>query len=205
MRRPRPKKSKYFIEVRYFGKAKTKINRLISDVDNTFGLPKKHKVPHITVIQPFTTNKQKYLVSDFKRICSKYKNIQFTVDGFSVFPFHVVFAKVKPSEELKKLQKELFKNLKSYCRFGQIYSSYKPHTTIALRMGFIKFFRIWFYLLRKPRPVFTNHVMRVTLLKDSKILYEYDIYNRKMLNRSQAKSGTVLRNTFRKLKQSKKR
>ena len=42
------------------------------------------------------------------------------------------------------------------------------------------------------------------LIKDSKILYEYDMYNKRMLNRSQALNKTVLRSTFNKLKQNKK-
>lgn len=199
----RSKKSKYLIEIRYFGKAKHQIKEYISDIDNRFNLRKGHKVPHITVIQPFTTHKQKFLISDFKKICSKYNKIQFTVDGFGAFPCFVVYAKIKPSDDLRRLQEELFTNLRSYCRFGKTYSSYKPHTTIALSMGFVKFFRIWFYLLRKPKPIFTNHVMRVTLLKDRKILKEYDIYTKKILNRNQSKSGKVLKNTFTKFKQSK--
>jgi len=67
-------------------------------------------------------------------------------------------------------------------------------------MGLIKFFRIWFYLKQKPRIVFTNHIMRVTLLKCQKILYEYDFTNRKLLNRRQAKSKRELSKTFKGLK-----
>jgi len=195
----------YFIEIRYFGKAKHRIKNIIRKVDNKFNLKKGHKVPHITVIQPFKTNKQKWLVSDFKKICSKHKLMKFTVDGFGVFPFFVAFAKVKPNDKLVKFRKHLMKTIKHYCRIKNINRPYKPHTTIALNMGFLKFFRIWFYLQSKPRLVFTNHIMRVTLIKGNKILYEYDFLQRRLLSRGQAKSRKGLSKTIEKLKTRKKK
>ena len=195
----------YYIEIRYFGKAKKDFKRLTNEVDNKFRLRKGHKVPHITLVQPFTTRQEKRLVSDFKRICSKYKLMKFTVDGIGVFPFFVIFAKVKPDRQLVKCRKELMHTFKSYCRIADFNRSYKPHTTIALRMGLMKFFRIWFHLKRKPRVVFTNHVMRITLLKGKQILYEYDFLHRRLLRRRQAKSRKVLAGTFKKLKRRKKR
>lgn len=195
----------YYIEIRYFGKAKQNIKRLINEVDNKFHLRKGHKVPHITLIQPFTTKKQKWLISDLKKICSRYKLMKFTVDGFGVFPFFVIFAKVKPSNELLKFREELMKKIKSYCYIKNINRPYKPHTTVALKMGLIKFFRIWFYLRSKTKLVFTNHIIRITLLKGKKILYEYDFLHKRLLSRRQAKSRKVLSKTFRKLKHHKKR
>ena len=199
----RRKKAVYYIEIRYFGKAKQKFKNLINEVDRKFGLRKGHKVPHITLIQPFTTKNQKWLVSDFKNICSKYNLMKFTVDGIGVFPFFVVFAKVKPDQELIKFRNQLMKSIKSYCYIRDINRPYKPHTTIALRTGPIKFFRIWLYLKRKPRIVFTNYIMRITLLRGQKILYEYDFTNRRLLNRRQAKNRKELSKTFRGLKQQK--
>lgn len=197
------KKSNYYIEIRYFGKAKKNFKKLTDEIDNKFRLRKGHKVPHITLIQPFTTNKQRYLVSDFKRVCSKYNLMKFTVDGIGVFPFFVVFAKVKPDNELIRFRNQLMKSIRSYCYIRDINRPYKPHTTIALKMGLIKFFRIWFYLKHKPRIVFTNHIMRVTLLRDKRILYEYDFISRRLLNRRQAKSRKVLSKTFNGLKKRK--
>jgi 2'-5' RNA ligase len=196
------KKSHYLIEIRYFGKAKYQIKELINEVDNKFNLTNMNKVPHITLVQPFTTNKQNYLVSDFHKICSKHNNLKFTVDGIGVFPFFVIFSKVKPSQELLNLREDLIKKIKNYCKITQVNRSFKPHTTIALKMGFFNFFRIWFYLLRKPKLIFTNHVLRVTLLKDKKILYEYDFYNKKLLNRNEALNKSILGNTFKKLKKN---
>lgn len=198
------KRANYYIEIRYFGKAKKQFKNLISEVDNKFKLKKGHKVPHITLIQPFTTKNQKWLISDFKKICSNYKMMKFTVDGVDVFPFFVVFAKVKPERELINFRNKLMKSIKSYCYIRDINRPYKPHTTIALRMGFIKFFRIWFYLKQKPRIVFTNHIMRITLLKGRKILHEYDFTSRRMLNRRQAKSRKRLSKTFKNLKNRKR-
>lgn len=199
------RKSSYYIEIRYFGRAKHEIKRITSEVYDKFGLKSERKsVPHITLIQPFNTNKEKYLISDFKRICAKYDSMKFIVDGVGVFPFFVVFFKVKPDDKLLRFRHHLLNKLKSYCYIKNINRTYKPHTTVALRMGFFKFFRIWFYLLKKPRIVFTNQVMRVTLLKDSKILYEYDFITRKLLNRNQALKRSELSKTFRGLKNNKR-
>ena len=127
--------------------------------------------------------------------------MKFTVDKIGTFPFFVIFIKVQPDYELFKFRKELLKSIKSYCNIKNIDRTYKPHTTIALKMGFFKFFRIWRYLKSKPRLVFTNHVIRATLLKNKKILYEYDFLHRQLLNRYQAKSENVLSKTFSKLKE----
>src|SRR3989344_3813786 len=108
-------KSYYYIEIRYFGKTKHNIKTLISEVDNKYHLKKYHEVPHITLIPPFITKKQKWLVSDFKTVCSRYNLMKFTVDGIGVFPFFVVFAKVQSNDELLKFRKELLKSIKSYC------------------------------------------------------------------------------------------
>ncbi|MBT3407021.1 2'-5' RNA ligase family protein [Candidatus Woesearchaeota archaeon] len=199
------RQTNYYIEIRYFGKAKAKFKHLTREVDKKFKLKPGHKVPHITLIQPFKTENQRKLVSDFKRICSKYKLMKFTVDGIGVFPFFVVFARVKPEKELIRFRHHLMNILKPYCRIKDVNRAYKPHTTIALKMGFIKFFRIWMYLVCKPRIVFTNHVMRITLLKGQKILYEYDFTNRRLLNRRKAKSRKELSKTFKGLKRHKKK
>ncbi len=193
-------KSNYYIEIRYFGKAKNQFKRIINQVDNKFNLRKSHKVPHITLIQPFTTNKEKLLISDFKKTCSKYKLMKFTVDGIGVFPFFVVYAKVKPEKELIYFRNDLLKSIKSYCYIKDINRTYKPHTTISLKMGFFKFFRIWFYLSKKNKVVFTNYVMRITLIKGQKILYEYDFTNKKLLNREKAKNSKELSKSFKRLK-----
>lgn len=193
----------YLIEIRYFGKAKYQVKSIIKDVDNKFKLKKCRKVPHITLIQPFKTNKQKWLVSDFKNICSKQKTMTFSIEGIGVFPFFVVFAKVKPDEELLAFRKRLLTKLRKYCNIISVNRSFKPHTTIALRMGFFKFFKIWIYLKSKLNITFTNQVMRATLLRDGKILYEYDFLKKKLLNRNQALSKKNLSRTFKALKRKK--
>ena len=194
------KKIHYYIEIRYFGKAKSQFKRLVNKVDNKFHLKKKHKVPHITLVQPFKTNNQKKLIATFKRICSKYKLMKFTVDGIGAFPFFVVFAKIHSDNSLLKFRKNLMHILKRFCNIQDFHRPYKPHTTIALHVGLINFFGIWFYLKRKPQIVFTNHVLRATLLKGNKILCEYDFVHKKLLNRKQSKSKKQLSKTFKGLK-----
>ena len=49
------------------------------------------------------------------------------------------------------------------------------------------------HIKNKPAPNFTQIVMRVTLLKNGRILREYDFLQRKLLNRRQALNKHITR------------
>ncbi len=131
--------------------------------------------------------------------------MNFIVDGYGVFPFFVIFVKIKPDEELVRIRKEILHDIISYCKIKEVDRQYKPHATLALRMGLIKFFRIWLYMRSKPRLIFTNHIIRITLLKENRILYEYDFLQRRLFSREQALNKVLLSQSFQKLKEYKKK
>ena len=93
----------YFLEFRFQGKAKYEMKRMIYDIDRKFHLKhakKKRPIPHVTILAPFYTNKQKKLVSDFNNVCKKYTLINFRIEGFDYFDnSKVVYINIKPSKK----------------------------------------------------------------------------------------------------------
>ena len=55
------------------------------------------------------------------------------------------------------------------------------------------------YINRKKEPHFRHIVVRVTIIKNSKILREYDFILRRLLTRKEAKSKNIYRQTIYKL------
>jgi len=88
----------YFIEFRFQGKAKHEMKKIIYDLDRKFSLKhakKKRPIPHVTIIAPFYTNKQKQLVSDFNNICKKHSLIKFKISANENLEPGFYFGKIK--------------------------------------------------------------------------------------------------------------
>ena len=199
--------ARYLIEFRFFGKAKREIKELVWKVNRKFRLSHargRRPIPHITLVAPFTTIYQKKLVSDFKEICSKQPLIDFEVKGYGTFTkTRVVYIKIKPSKQLKKFRWNLSKTLRKYCKLlpRELKRKYYFHATIAMKIPSQKFKKIKKYVKEHKEPNYKHYLIRATLLKNSKILYEYDFLLRRLLNRKQAKSKIILEETFIKLSQ----
>lgn len=204
MRRKR-RSPNYLIEFRFFGKAKFEMKQLIWEINRKFHIRPKHRpVPHITLVGPFKTKNQKKLVDDFKKLSQKQDILSFKVEGFDTFgDTNVVFINIKPDKKLDQFRWELSKKLRSYCYLGpyDLKREFEFHSTIAMKLAPKKFKKIKRYIDRKPKPNFKHILLRVSLIKNQKILYEYDFMLRKLLNRHEAKSRDVLSHTFDKLNQ----
>lgn len=198
MRRPH-----YLIEIRFFGKAKKEIKDLIREINRECHIRSKYRpVPHITLAGPLTTNSQTRLVSDFKRICEKQKIMHFDVEGFNTFDdTRVVFIDINPDKELEEFRWELSKTLQSYCHLRpfDLKRKFEYHATLAFKLNPEKFKCVKNNIKRKPKPKYNHVLMRVTLIKGQKILYEYDFLLRRLLNRRRALSRKILSKSFEKL------
>jgi 2'-5' RNA ligase len=196
----------YFIEFRFQGKAKHEMKRMIYDIDRKFHLKhtkRKRPIPHVTIVAPFYTNKQKQLVSDFNNICKKHSLIKFKINGYGCFDnSKVVYININPSKELIQFRRDLVKQIKKYSTLKDYDSkdNYKPHATLAMKLNNIQFNKIKKYISRK-RSVSKNYSMvRATLIKGNKILYEYDFLLGRLLNRREAKSKILYTKTMNRLK-----
>jgi len=194
----------YLIEFRFFGKAQADMKRLIWDVNKRFHIrPNFRPVPHISLVGPLSTRDERKLVDDFLNVCKKQDIMQFNVVGFNTFEENrVVFIDIKPDEKMEEFRKELSETLRPYCTLKpyDFQEKFNFHSTVAMNLNPKKFQQVKNYIGKKQEPSFKHVLVRVTIIKNQRILYEYDFMLRKMLNRQEAKSQVILSRTFSELK-----
>lgn len=200
---PSRSRNHYLIEFRFFGKAKAEMKNLIWEVNKKYHIQPRHRpVPHISLVGPFSTTDERKLIYDFQAICEKQDVMQFNVNGYDTFEDRrVVFIDIKPELRLIGFRNELSKTLGSYCKL-QSYDTEKNfnfHATIAMKLYPQKFQQVKEYINEKPKPDFKHILLRVTLIKNQRILCEYDFMLKQMLTRKEALSGTILSKTFNEL------
>jgi len=195
---------RYLIEFRFFGKAKKEIKSLIWDINKRHHIRPRHRpVPHVSLAGPFPTRYERKLVNDFKNICEKQDVMQFHTVGYNTFEDNrVVYIEIKPDKNLDDFRWELSQTLQPYCklRTHDLKKEFIFHATLAMKLHPKKFEQVKKYISKKPKLKFRNVLLRVTLIKNRKILQEYDFLLKKMLKRREAKSSKILSRTFYKLK-----
>ena len=199
----------YLIEFRFHGYAKRYAKNLIYDVAKKFkvnGVTQKRAVPHISLFGPFQTNDERRLVSEIISVGQKYDLVHFMVKGFDFFDNKqnkVIYIDIEPSEELKCLQRDIAYRLSKLSNGTSFDSDYNFafHVTIAFKDIDYKFDRIWNYIQQRREPHIHQHLLRITIIKNGKIFYEYDLMQKRLLNRRQALSKLYWRKTIETLKQ----
>lgn len=188
----------YLIEFRFQSKRiQTYLKDMIYIINRKFGVGKRKHVPHITLVGPMTTNNEQRLINDFLRICSRTELMKFRGNGFGTFDSNkVVFVNIGASERLNEFRINLVKAIYSYCTLQpqdkkKEKDKFAYHSTLAMNLNTTEFNVIKNYIQDKPAPMFTQTVMRVTLLKNGRILREYDFLQRKLLNRRQALNKNI--------------
>jgi 2'-5' RNA ligase len=205
----------YHIEFRIRGYAKRYARDLIYNVAKRFkvrGVIRGGKaVPHISLYGPFNTNQQRQMVNEVVKVCSQYKLVPFTFNGFNYFDNSknkVVYLDIEPSQALIDLRYDISRALLPIThsksqedKKGK--SDFKFHSTIAFKDIDRKFNDIWHYIDDKERPHIKQHLLRVTIIRNSKILYEYDLIQQRLLNRTQALNKRLFALTINRLKSEK--
>lgn len=199
----------YLIEVRFHGYAKKYTKNLIYDVARKFnikGVTRKKAVPHITLFGPFQTRQENKLINEVISVGQQYNLVPFKIKGFDFFDNKkgkVIYLDITPSEKLKSLRREL-----AYKLFK--ISSTKPfdadhdfafHATIAFKDIDNKFDKIWNYIIKKQEPNINQHLLRITIIKNDMILFEYDLMQKRVLNRNQSLNKLYWNKTIELLKQ----
>jgi calcineurin-like phosphoesterase family protein len=158
------------------------------------------------MVGPLHTNDEKRLVKEFKNIVSKYELTTFRLNGFDTFDRRVIFVNVEPSDELRTIRNEIIENLKEFCRLDEhdYKPEYRPHATLAFKDIGSKFNKIWTQLQSWKIPQIEQHVLRLTIVKNSKILCEYDFVLKKLLNRTQALDRELFQKTKEKFEKLRK-
>jgi hypothetical protein len=103
---------------------------------------------------------------------------------------------VTPDETLKGFRYQIAQALLPYCTLRKYdldsLEEFRFHATLAMKLDWLTFRRIkWLYKDQEP-VTHRHHPVRATLLKNSRILCEYDFKQRRMLSRAQARSKATL-------------
>jgi len=198
--------SGYLIEFRFSGYAKQAIKELTQNISKNFHTTRKKIVPHVTLVGQLYTNDEKKLIKEVVSVCKKYELIKFQLDGFDNFENRVIYVKIKPSEELKKLRLELAERLGEFCELSPFDKEleFTFHATLVMKDIQRKFDRIWDYLQTWQFPKMDQHLIRITIIKKGKILVEYDFVQRKTLDRNKSLDREIFHKTRTKLEKIRK-
>ena len=162
---------------------------------------RKRPVPHISLAGPFETRDIERVIRDVESVAKKYNLVNFKLKGFGYFNKpngNVIYADIEPSTELEELRWELAKRLMKYTELKEWdkKKSCSFHVTIAFKDIDRKFSDIWRYLNSKEVPNINQYLLRITILRNSKILYEYDLMFKRLLTRRAALSKRIWRETI---------
>jgi 2'-5' RNA ligase len=192
----------YLIDIRLMGPVKHQIYTLSDHLQEKFNLGNKLVIPHITLAGPFSTDNEERLVEDFARICTSQTEIpKYEVGGYGFFDdTRVVFVTITPDETLKQFRYQLARAISPYCSLRNYdldsADAFRFHATLAMKLDWLTFQRIRWYVRKQERVIYRHHPIRVTLLRNSRIIGEYDFIQERMLTRAQALSRATMMRDF---------
>ena len=198
----RGKMTRYLIDIRLMGSVKHQIRRLRDQLSERFGLKEKLVVPHITLAGPFSTYSEEKLIEDFTLICMNQKSIpKYELGGYGFFDdTKVVFVTITPDENLRQFRYQLSRAISPYCSLRDYdqdsADAFRFHATLAMKLDWLTFNRIKWYFRNQECVTYRHHPIRATLLRNSKILCEYDFIQGRMLSRAQALSKATRMRDF---------
>jgi 2'-5' RNA ligase len=198
--------TRYLVDIRMMGSVKQQIRGLSDQLQEKFHPGNKLTVPHITLAGPFSTDDEERLVADFTRVCSAQTEIpRYDVGGYGFFDgTKVIFVTITPDETLKQFRYQLSQAISPYCTLRDYdldsAEEFRFHATLAMKLDWLTYQRIKWHFRGQENVVYRHHPLRATLLRNSKILCEYDFVQGRMLTRAQALSQATRKRDFEILK-----
>ncbi len=206
---PRKRSGTFLIEFRLHGYAKEYAKNIVYSVAKKFrvrGVTKKKVVPHISLYGPGKTDAIRKVISVVEKVGRTYALVPFKIKGFSYFNKtpKVIYFDISPSQELEDLRWELSKELRgiSTCQSWDSRRNHSFHATIAFKDIDTKFNGIWAYLKSKEEPNINQFLLRITVLgSGGRIVCEYDLALKRLLNRRESLSKYWWRRTISRLRE----
>ncbi len=187
---------KYHIGTRLRGDAKDYIKSMALQTSRRYTNSENWKriVPHMTLIRPFTTSDEKEVINNFEKTLSQFTEIPtfYKIIGLDLFeePERILYATVLPNKKINNIIKELENNLED--KIDYLYEKASSindekelnlHFTIAKDIPKNHFLKIRNYLDSRMFAPMELPLHRAYLLKNDKILREYDFALKKDLDR----------------------
>ena len=201
----------FFIEFRFHGYARDYMKDLIFNISHRFrvrGAVKERPVPHMALFYGAPGNFDiKKICASVQKVGSQYLLVPFKLDGFdwkNGEQGKVITVSIDASSQLKKLRKDLAKELSKVCiaHHFDTQMNFWFHTTIAFKDIDKKFKDIWEYVKSKEKPSIDQHLIRITVLsKNQTIIGEYDLILQRWLSRRESLSKIVWMRTIKSLKE----
>jgi hypothetical protein len=194
--------TRYLIDIRLMGSVKHQLRTLSDQLQEKFNPGEKLVVPQITLAGPFSTDNEEKLVEDFTRICTNQKvTPKYELGSYGFFDdTKVVYVTITPDENLKQFRYQLSRAISPYCSLRNYdldsADEFRFHATLAMKLDWLTFQRIKWYFRGPESVIYRHHPIRATLLRNSKILCEYDFIQGRMLSRAQALSKATRMRDF---------
>lgn len=184
--------TRYLIDIRLMGPVEKQIRAISRTLQERFGL-ENLAVPHITLAGPFTTDDEPRLLADFARVCTAAATPHYDAGGYGFFDrTRVVYVVIEPDPALKQFRCDLAQAIAPYCSLRDYDRSsrdeFRFHATLAMKLSWLTYTRIRWHLRTVPPVVFRHHPIRATVLRNAKVLCEYDFSQGRMLTPAQARS-----------------
>ena len=131
-------------------------------------------------------------------MCSKNKIARYEVGGYGFFEdTRVVFVTITPDETLQQFRYQLAQALSLYCTLRDYdldsARGFRFHATLAMKLDWLTFQRIKWYFRKQESVIYRHHPIRATMLRNTKILCEYDFIQERMLSRYRLLSKATLK------------
>ncbi len=111
-----------------------------------------------------------------------------------------VFVTIIPDENLKQFRYQLAQALSPYCSLREYdrdsADEFRFHATLAMKLDWLTFQRMKWHFRKQEPVMYRHHPIRATLLRNTKILCEYDFVQERMLTRAQALSKATMKRDF---------
>ena len=190
--------TRYLIDIRQMGPVRHQIHALSARLEEKFPIREKQVVQHITLAGPFSTDDEERLVWDFARVCEDLAGVpKYEVGGYGFFDTsRVVFVTIIPDDTLRQFRAALAEALLPYCMLRAYdrvpVEEFQFHSTLSMKLDWLTFWRIKWYVRHQAPVVLRPHPVRATLLKNSRVLCEYDFARHRMLTGAQARGRAML-------------
>lgn len=184
--------TQYVIAFPFRDEGLLKVKQLIYHLEAKFHLgffSENRPIPRVALTGPFTTDDEKKFVTAFVSLCARTPLCSFEITTYAVSDKdHAVCIRIDPGAELEAFRNNIIGTIRPCCNL-QKQDTEEPfvfHATVAKNVSLQKYALIKKHAEELKPLHFRHHVIRATVLKEQKVLCEYDFLTRSVLTPKEA-------------------